>query len=132
MYRMVEFREDGFLIQGYKVARIQKGKKLLKTNENYNFNGRPLFVMLGNGSIELELLPYNKPSFLKIEIQNLDYFLQNNEHLSTDYTEQMQIEQFNKIFKINELYNTPKLYTQEYNELEKALFDLQNSKIEKF
>lgn len=132
MYRMVEFREDGFLIQGYKVARIQKGKKLLKTNENYNFNGRPLFVMLGNGSIELELLPYNKPSFFKIEIQNLDYYLQNNEHLSTDYTEQMQIEQFNKIFKINELYNTPKLYTQEYNELEKALFDLQNSKIEKF
>lgn len=132
MYRMVEFREEGFLIQGYKVARIQKGKKLLKTNENYNFNGRPLFVMLGNGSIELELLPYNKPSFSKIEIQNLDYFLQNNEHLSTDYTEQMQIEQFNKIFKINELYNTPKLYTQEYNELEKALFDLQNSKIEKF
>lgn len=132
MYRMVEFREDGFLIQGYKVARIQKGKKLLKTNENYNFNGRPLFVMLGNGSIELELLPYNKPSFFKIEIQSLDFYLQNNEHLSTDYTEQMQIEQFNKIFKINELYNTPKLYTQEYNELEKALFDLQNSKIEKF
>lgn len=132
MYRMVEFREDGFLIQGYKVARIQKGKKLLKTNENYNFNGRPLFVMLGNGSIELELLPYNKPSFSKIEIQSLDFYLQNNEHLSTDYTEQMQIEQFNKIFKINELYNTPKLYTQEYNELEKALFDLQNSKIEKF
>lgn len=79
--------------------------------------------MKGHGDIDLKHLPNSKPRFNKINIDNLDYFIQYAEHKATDYEEQEQIENFCKIYKFNSAYYSPKLYTQEYNDIESELFD---------
>lgn len=124
MYRAVIFNEDGYLTHKHKVSMLMSGKKLLKVNETYIFNDTPFFVMQGSGAIEFELLPHAKPRFHKIQLENLDYFMQYGKHKSSDYEEREQIENFYRIYEINETYEKPLLYTIAYNTLEKELFGI--------
>ncbi len=124
MYRTVVFNEDGYLTHKHKVSMLMSGKKLLKVNETYIFNDTPFFVMQGSGEIEFELLPHTKPRFHKIQLENLDYFMQYGKHKSSDYEEREQIENFYRIYEINETYEKPLLYTIAYNTLEKELFGI--------
>lgn len=126
MYRYVIFEKDGNLIKKGKSKTIKVGRHLLELETTYFFNGYPFFVMKGHGDIDLKYLPNSKPSFNKVNIENLDYFIQYAEHKATDYEEQEQIENFCRIYKINSAHYCPKLYTQEYNDLERSLYDYKN------
>ena len=126
MRRDVRFKEGGKLISGR--VRMQyitpDSIVYLKTNRIYYFNGTPYYIMQGKGVIDIENLPHNEPRFNLIKLENLDYFLQKGEHKSLDYDEQSQIESFAKIANFNEIHNEPKLYTQEFKELEKRLYGI--------
>lgn len=126
MFRYVVFQEKGILVKGNKAREIKEGRHLLELENSYFFNACPFYVMRGHGDIEFRHLPFAKPSFSRVRIENLDYFLQTGEHKSLDYREQEQIESFLKIYKINEAHNSPKLYTEEYNDLERGLFEYQS------
>lgn len=97
------------------------GTKLLKVNESYIFNETPFYVMRGSGAIEFKLLPHTKPRFHKIQIENLDYYMQYEKHKSSDYEEREQIENFVKLYEINQTYDCIKLYNSSYNRIEQEL-----------
>ena len=121
MYRKVLFDEIGILRDSMKKIHVSNFA-YLEIDKSYFFNEIPFYVMSGYGEINFKDLPLQKPSFNKINIENLDYFLQNEEHTATDYAEQAQIEAFYKMYRFNEIHEKPKLYTQSYNDLEKTLY----------
>lgn len=121
MYRMIIFNEDGYITHKHKISMIMAGTKLLKVNESYIFNDTPFYVMQGSGAIEFELLPHTKPRFHKIQIENLDYFMQYEKHKSSDYEEREQIENFVRLYDINQTYGCIKLYNSSYNRIEQEL-----------
>lgn len=127
--RKVLFHEGGKLTCPFLklFSNINAGDiRYLHLDRLYFFNNTPYYIMAGHGEIDITQLPNIKPRFDKIEIANLDYYLQNREHKSLDYDEQAQIESFVHISFINETYNKPLLYTKEYKELEKALYGVQD------
>lgn len=125
--RQILFKQQGKLVNDTLkcFSFIQKGDvRFLLLDKVYFFNQKPYYIMQGKGVIEIEKLPHSKPRFDKIVLKNLDYFMQHKTHLSLDYDEQAQIESFYAIHFFNECYNEPKLYTQEYKRLEKALYGI--------
>lgn len=123
--REISFNENGRLVnQTLKCfSFIKKGDiRYLQLDKTYYFNNVPYYIMQGKGSIEIDKLPHSKPIFDKIDLKNLDYFIQNKKHSSLDYDEQAQIESFCNISFFNDCHKEPKLYTQEYKKLEKALY----------
>lgn len=126
--REVRFKQQGILLDSKrgKYYKIKDNElAMLESNKQYFFNTRPFYVMQGKGEIDIESLPYQKPKFDLIKLENLDYYLQHNVHKSIDYAEQMQIESFCKIFEFNENAKEAKLFSKEYQTLEKMLFAMQ-------
>lgn len=138
MKRKIYFKDNGILLdfERYTKREIQKDTILyLQVNKLYQFNKQIYYIMNGKGQIDIESMPHFKPTFEKIKLQNLDYYLQHKEHSTFDYEEQMQIESFYEIYDFNDTYKEPRIFTKEYNELEKQIYGIKennNIKVERY
>lgn len=92
---------------------------------------RFFFVAKGFGDIDYKQLPTQKPSFSKIMVENLDFFLQNKTHSAIHYDEIAQIENFISLLEFNNTFSKPKIYTNEYNILLNQLLGMNNERFYK-
>ena len=120
--RKVIFDTFGELLDsfGEKRTLTQENNKwycLLTTESYYIFNNVRFFLFKGFGQINYKELPAQKPSFNKIQVRNLDYYLQNGKHSAIMYDEIAQIENFCSMLNFNNSFEHPKIYTKEYNNL---------------
>ena len=124
--REISFKTDGILKEGFIFKKVKANEILiLKTDKTYIFNDKPYYIMEGRGRFYIEDMPHEKPQFNLIDIKNLDYYMQNETHISLDYDEQRQIESFYNISFYNTAYKEPRLYTQEFKDLEKRLYGIE-------
>lgn len=128
MRREIIFKNAGLLVtEHYRAYNIESNTThFLKVDRIYLFKGIPYYITQGKGSIEIEKLPHSKPHFNLIKLENLEYFILNKTHSSLDYDEQAQIELFCDIADFNETFKSPRIYTQEYKRLEKALYGIES------
>lgn len=104
---------------------------LLETEQHYSFDDVVFFVAKGFGEIGYTQLPTQKPSFGKVCIENLDYYIQHKAHSATSYDEIAQIESFVKLLEYNNDLQKPKIYTTQYNQLLNQLLGIHNERFYK-
>lgn len=125
MYRQIEFMQDGVLIDTFKQASIDIKANTIKPLHLYRlyiYNDIPYYIMNGKGSLDITHMPYFKPCFNKVEIENLRFFMENLNHITFDYDEQQQIELFYKIHTYNEQNHAPLIYNDDYMRVERLLY----------
>lgn len=131
--RKVIFDTEGTLIDSFgEKHTLTEGENkffcMLETENYYSFENKRFFLFSGFGDINYKELPEKKPSFNKIEVKNLDYFLQNGKHSAIFYDEMAQIESFTYMLDFNNNLEKPKIYTKEYNLLLNKLLGLNNER----
>ena len=100
----------------------------LEPENSYIFDGEEFYCLKGFGDIEYNLFPKHAPNFEKINLENLDYFIQNDTHSATNFDEIAQIEEFIKMFDLNTAQPLPLLYTKSYNNLFNQLLGYRNER----
>ncbi len=131
--RKVTFDTQGLLCNAYGLkipleASEDNFYAHLNTEQTYTFDDTYFFVAKGFGDIAYKELPMEKPSFSKVLVQNLDYFIQYQAHSATSYDEIAQIENFVELFNFNNDLIKPKIYTEQYNQLINQLLGLKDER----
>ncbi|MGI0406534.1 hypothetical protein ACRE1U_04410 [Helicobacter himalayensis] len=100
----------------------------LPLEQGFQFGNTSFFTLKGFGDISYKDLPLCYPDFSKVNVANLDYFLQHKQHSSDDYDEIAQIENFIEFLALNKSFEKPKIYTTEYNYLLNQLLGVRNER----